>query len=287
MKLLAPPADIAQWLSKFITKGGWIAAPLGGALLLYLLQDKLVFNPVRSPSIAFRLGLSHRMRPVTLTMADNTRLHGWWMRPNDGASGAQPAVIYFGGRSEEVSWVSGQLSALQGTNALLVNYRGYGRSQGRPTENGILRDALQLYDWVSSQPGVDAQRIAVIGRSLGSGVAAFLAAHRAAAAAVLITPYDSMVEIARKRFPYCGATLLLRHRFESVRFAQKARAPVLVLLAQTDNVVPREHALRLIAAWSGAKQVETVAGSDHCDIQLHGQTWHATEMFLRKHLFQT
>src|SRR5215216_6788717 len=82
MKLLAPPADIAQWLSKFITKGGWIAAPLGGALLLYLLQDKLVFNPVRSPPTAFRLGLAHRMRPVTLTMADNTRLHGWWMRPN-------------------------------------------------------------------------------------------------------------------------------------------------------------------------------------------------------------
>src|SRR4051794_39521375 len=110
MKLLAPPADMAQWLSKFIIKGGWIAAPLGGALLLYLLQDKLVFNPVRSPPTAFRLGPSHRMRTVTLTMADNTRLHGWWMRPNGEVRSLQPAVLYFGGRSEEVSWVSGQLS---------------------------------------------------------------------------------------------------------------------------------------------------------------------------------
>jgi dipeptidyl aminopeptidase/acylaminoacyl peptidase len=233
------------------------------------------------------LNPSHRMRTVTLTMADNTRLHGWWMRPNGEVRSLQPAVIYFGGRSEEVSWVSGQLSALRGTNALFVNYRGYGRSQGRPTETGILGDALQLYDWVSSQPGVDAQRIAVIGRSLGSGVATFLAAHRAAAAAVLITPYDSMVELARRRFPYCAAALLLRHRFESVRFAQNARAPVLVLLAQSDNVVPREHALRLIAAWSGTKQVQTVEGSDHCDIQLHGETWQATETFLRKHLFSS
>jgi uncharacterized protein len=287
MRLLAPTADLAQWLSNFVIKGGWIAAPLGGALLLYLLQDKLVFNPVRTPPTAFRSEPSHRMRAVTLTMADNVSLQGWWIRSDGEASGIRPAVIYFGGRSEEVSWVSEQLSALCGMHALCINYRGYGSSQGKPTEDGILADALRLYDWVSLQPGVDAQRIAVIGRSLGSGVAAYLAAQRPAAAAVLITPYDSMVEIARRRFPYCAARLLLRHRFESVRFARQAKAPVLVLLAQNDEVVPLEHALRLIAAWSGGKQVETVEGTDHCDIQLHRGTWQAVGEFFRKHLLST
>jgi uncharacterized protein len=287
MRLPLPTADIAQWLSTFITKGGWLVASLGGALLIYLLQDRLVFNPVRTRPTPFRAGPSHRMRAVTLTMADNVSLQGWWMRPIDGIRSAQPAVIYFGGRSEEVSWVSEQMSELRGMHALFVNYRGYGRSQGKPTEEGILSDALQLYDWVSSQPGVDAQRIAVIGRSLGSGVATYLAARRSAAAAVLITPYDSVVEIARRRFPYCAAPLLLRHRFESVRFAQEAKAPVLVLLAQSDEIVPREHAMRLIAAWRGDKQVETVQGTDHCDIQLHGRTWQAAGDFLGKQLLGT
>jgi len=111
-----------------------------------------------------------------------------------------------------------------------------------------------------------------------------LAAHRPAAAAVLMTPYDSIVEIARRKFPYCAARILLRHRFESVRFAKGAKVPALVLLGQDDDVVPREHALRLIGAWRGEKHVETIAGTGHCDIQLHAHTWQATCNFLRRHL---
>jgi pimeloyl-ACP methyl ester carboxylesterase len=283
MKLLAETADLAEMVSAFVTKGGWITAPLGGALLLYLMQDRLVFNPVRTAPTLFRSGTTHRARAVSISMSDGIRLQGWWLRPNGPCDGPKPAVIYFGGRSEEVSWVSGQLCSLTGVHALFVNYRGYGRSQGSPTEATLLQDALELYDWIGARPGVDPRRIAVIGRSLGSGVAAYVAAHRPAAAAVLITPYDSIVEIARRKFPYCAARILLRHRFESVRFAKGAKVPALVLLAQDDDVVPREHALRLIAAWCGEKWVETIAGTGHCDIQLHAHTWQAAYSFLFRH----
>jgi dienelactone hydrolase len=143
-----------------------------------------------------------------------------------------------------------------------------------------LSDTLDLYDWLASQPGVDPSRLAVIGRSLGTGLAAFLVAHRQVAAVVLITPYDSILEIARQRFPFAPVRLLLRHRFESVRFARAARAPVLVLIAERDSVIPHEHTYRLIDAWAGDKYVVRILGSDHSDIQLNPQSWRAVQEFL-------
>jgi pimeloyl-ACP methyl ester carboxylesterase len=146
------------------------------------------------------------------------------MRPLRAMPSSCPAIVYFGGRSEEVSWVSEPCAALGGVHALFLNYRGYGNSQGEPSERSLLADALELYDWISSQPGVHAQRVAVIGRSLGTGIAAYVASQRPAAAAVLTTPYDSIVEIARRRFPYCAAQFLLKHRFDALRFASLAKA---------------------------------------------------------------
>jgi pimeloyl-ACP methyl ester carboxylesterase len=261
---------------------GWLFAPLGGMLLLFLLQDKLVFNPVNSPASLPREAARHRIRAITLSMPDGTRLRGWWLRPKGSSPAATPAVIYFGGRSEEISWICGRGPHLAGAHVLCVNYRGYGKSQGRPTERDLLADALELYDWVSSQPGVDRKRVAVIGRSLGSGVAAYVASERPVCAAVLITPYDSIAQIARRRFPYCAAQLLLKHRFQALDFARRAHAPALIALAEFDTVTPREHALPLIEAWGGEKDVLIVKSTTHCDVQEHVVSWTAIGDFLAR-----
>jgi homoserine O-acetyltransferase len=158
---------------------------------------------------------------------------------------------------------------------LFLNYRGYGDSQGKPSERNLLADALELYDWISAQSGVLAQRVVVIGRSLGTGIAAYVACQRPAAAAILITPYDSIVEIARRRFPYCAAQLLLKHRFDALRFASLAKAPALVLLAEHDSVIPKHHAMRLLDAWAGPKQVATIAGVLLSPFQIAYQTYGA------------
>jgi len=92
------------------------------------------------------------------------------------------------------------------------------------------------------------------------------------------------VELARRRFPYCAAQLLLRHRFDALRFARLAKAPALVLLAEHDSVIPKHHAMRLVDAWAGPKQVATIAGTDHCDVQAHSVSWQAISAFL-KHQF--
>jgi len=122
----------------------------------------------------------------------------------------------------------------------------------------------------------------VIGRSLGTGIAAYVASQRPVAAAILITPYDSIVEIARRRFPYCAAQFLLKHRFDALRFASLATAPALVLLAEHDTVIPKHHAMRLVEAWGGQKQVTTIAETDHCDVQAHQVSWKAIAAFLKQ-----
>jgi uncharacterized protein len=144
----------------------------------------------------------------------------------------------------------------------------------------------RLYDWISSQPAVDAHRVGLIGRSLGSGIAAYVASERPAAAVVLITPYDSVVEIARRRFPYCATQLLLKHRFDALRFAQRARAPALVLLAECDTVIPKHHALHLIEAWAGKKEVVVIQNTNHCNVQEHFGSWQIIADFLTQQFKQ-
>jgi pimeloyl-ACP methyl ester carboxylesterase len=92
------------------------------------------------------------------------------------------------------------------------------------------------------------------------------------------------VEIARRRFPYCAAQLLLKHRFDALRFASLAKAPALVLLAEHDSVIPKNHAMRLVDAWSGPKQAITIAATDHCDVQAHPMSWQVIAAFLKEHL---
>ena len=259
---------------------GPLALPLGGMTLLYFLQDRLLFSPARALSVATPMTPSHRKRAVVLPMGDGTRLRGWWYRPARECSAPAAGVIYFGGRNEEVSWISDVVSHFDGTHLLAVNYRGYGRSEGRASETALCSDALELYDWLASRAGVDPTRTAVIGRSLGTGVAVFVAAQRQLAAAVLITPYDSILEVARRRFPYAPVRFLLRYRFDAVRYARAASAPLLVLMSERDCVVPHAHTYRLLQAWKGHKQSLCIAGSDHCDIQLNPQSWSAVCEFL-------
>jgi pimeloyl-ACP methyl ester carboxylesterase len=277
---LQPEEVLAKTISAAMQKGGWLLGPLGGMALIYLLQDRLVFNPVNTPAAVYRGSQSHRLRALTLTMPDGIRLRGWWLRPHRATPGTAPAVVYFGGRSEEVSWISRRLGQLIGMHAFFVNYRGYGESQGRPSERALFADALGIYDWIGAQPQVDPDQVAVIGRSLGSGVAAYLAAERPVGGVILITPYDSLVEIACRRFPYCGARLLLKHRFEALRLARRTRAPALILLAESDTVIPKRHAVLLIEAWGGHKEVLMIPTTNHCDIQEHPASWCAIRNFL-------
>jgi dipeptidyl aminopeptidase/acylaminoacyl peptidase len=130
---------------------------------------------------------------------------------------------------------------------LAVNYRGYGESHGDPAEIQMVEDGCMLFDWMAARAHVDARRIAVVGRSLGSGVAVQVAKERPAHSVVLITPYDSILAIAKRKFRVMPIEYMLRHRFESIKYAPALKAPTYVLRAASDDVVPHSHTDQLVA----------------------------------------
>ena len=228
-------------------------------------QRKLVFNPTVKREVDRPRSSGHRTRAVVLRADDGTKLAGWLMTPK--SVGPHPAVLYFGGRSEEVSWVVRDAGKLfPGMAVLAVNYRGYGASQGDPDEQHMVDDGRMLFDWLAKHGQIDPQRVAVVGRSLGSGVAVQVALERPAHSIVLITPYDSILAIAKRRFRAVPVEFVLRHRFESIKYAPALKAPTYVLRAASDDIVPHSHTDLLVAQLGQLHMDEIVPDSDHMNI---------------------
>lgn len=188
------------------------------------------------------------------------------------------ALIYFGGNAEDVAGNIESHSAAFPTHSLfLVNYRGYGGSTGRPSEPGLRADALAVFDRVrEAHPD-----IAVMGRSLGSGVAVALASERPVARLVLVTAYDSLVNVARGYFGWLPVGLLLKDRYESAKLAPRIEAPVLIVIAAEDEIIARPRSEALTAAFApGQARVEVIARAGHNTLDLSPRYLDAIQQFL-------
>ena len=174
------------------------------------------------------------------------------------------ALIYFGGNAVDVSANMPSFAAAFPDHALyLMHYRGYGGSTGKPTEAALHADALALFDQVRREH----REIAVIGRSLGSGIAVRLATERPASKLVLVTPYDSLAAVAANQFRYFPVRWLLTDKFDAVRDAPAVRVPTLILQAEHDEVIPGQHTEALAAAFSkGVGSRVVVRDAGHNDI---------------------
>lgn len=258
---------------------------VGLPLVVYLLQEQLIFYPQRL-SEPRRAEIARRfpeVQEISLAGADGTRIHAWFV--NSLSSQGAPLVVYFGGNAEEVSWMlegvgDPRIGATPGVAWLLVDYRGYGASEGKPSEAALVADALALYDHAITLPGVDAQRIFAFGRSLGSGVAVQLAASRKLAGLVLAAPYDSLVEVARHYYPFLPVSWMLKHRFESIAHAPHLQVPLLCIVAGRDEVIPVERAERLYEAWGGTKRKVLLPGARHNDMDSAPEFWPAIRSFV-------
>lgn len=179
---------------------------------------------------------------------------------------SERAVIYFGGNAEDVSMSVPELAAAFPDAAVYaLHYRGYGGSEGQPSEQALYADALALHALVQQKH----RQILVIGRSLGSGVATYLGSQRPVERLILVTPYSSIADIAAVQFPWIPVRWLLKDHFESVRHVALSRAPVRIIAAQHDEVIPAWSTQRLFEAIPPAlasQHVITAVG--HNDISL-------------------
>ncbi|MBK3466272.1 alpha/beta hydrolase [Pseudomonas sp. MF6776] len=179
------------------------------------------------------------------------------------------ALIYFGGNAEDVSRNLPEFAQAFPEYALyLLNYRGFAGSGGSPSEEAIAEDALALFDQVYASHA----QIAVVGRSLGSGVAVRLASQRPVQRLILVTPYNSLEEIAARQYPWVPVKWLLKDRFESGKYAAHIRVPTLLLAASDDEVIPRASTERLLGSFpKGVALLKVVPDSGHNTISGRGE----------------
>jgi pimeloyl-ACP methyl ester carboxylesterase len=217
-------------------------------IALFAFQRSLIYFPQASAFDTPSSTLSLPVRGADLAVS---------VRPHTGTK----ALIYFGGNAEDVSAnLSSFSQAFPDYAIYLLHYRGYGGSSGKASEEALRADAQALFDQVYEQH----PDIAVIGRSLGSGVAVRLASERPASRLVLVTPYDSIQAVAAQRFRYFPVGLILTDKFESWRYAPKIRIPTLLLGAEFDEIIPRASTERLNTAFAkGVASLVFIPGVDH------------------------
>jgi len=223
---------------------------LAAGLLLYLKQRDLLYFPSEP--------VEHTYDTMTITN-EGEQINITITNP-----GRDKALLYWGGNGEAVAAGADVFEReLPHYTTYLVDYRGYGRSSGEPTEAGILSDALAIYDQIKPQH----QNITLFGRSLGTGVASYVASQRVADKLVLITPYDSIEAVARDRYSIFPLSWLVKDKYDSLSRVPQIKASTIILIAEYDTVVPKQHAYKLAAAFP-KKQVEVheIAGSHHNDI---------------------
>lgn len=241
--------------------------------LLYFGQESAIFFPrPNDPQLRQRYA-AERFAIAT----PGATLEGWWI---ENPQATTPAVVlYFGGNAEDVLYTASQASNIDARAVVVVNYRGYGSSTGKPGQQALYDDGLALYDY-AIKAGVPAGHIVVMGRSLGSGVASMLAGARPVRAAILITPFDSLASVAAGHYPFMPVRLLLRHPFPSTDWAGRTHAAALIVAAEHDSVVPAAHARKLFDAWAGKKQFHVLPQTGHNDIDMHPDYYRLINEFL-------
>jgi pimeloyl-ACP methyl ester carboxylesterase len=237
----------------------WIALPLTFAYLglcglMYIRQRDLIYYPQLTRVEAAQTDFALQREDVIL--------RGWVVNP-----GRTRALVYFGGNAESVQFNRDNFAHWFPQHTVyLVAYRGFGASDGAPTEEDLFADALALYDHVKREH--PRAKVDVIGRSLGSGVASHLAANRPIRRLALITPYDTIADVGQVHYRWLPVSLLTRDRFDSIVYLPKYKGPLLVVRAGQDMVIPPANTQRLIDSLPRRPQVLELPAADHASVSL-------------------
>lgn len=238
------------------------SAYLAMMLMIYLWQGRMVFlanMPGRaltaSPS---DIGLD--FEDVKLATPDNETLHGWYVPAADSAG----VVLFFHGNAGNISHRLDSIAIFHelGLDVLIIDYRGYGRSSGSPTERGTYTDAQTAWDYLVEGRGIAPGKIVVFGRSLGGAVAAWLAARTLPAAVILESCFTSGPDMAARLYPFLPARLITRLKYPVKDYVEHITRPLLVVHSKQDEIIPFDMGEAIFAAARGRKEMLVLSG-DH------------------------
>jgi fermentation-respiration switch protein FrsA (DUF1100 family) len=230
------------------------------ALVVYLMQARMLYLPGvpgraldRTPA---DIGADYR--DVSIRTSDGVMLHGWFL-PGD----SDRVLLFFHGNAGNISH---RLESIRqflqlGLSVLIIDYRGYGQSEGRTTEQGIYRDAEAAWQYLAEANATPKGRIVLFGRSMGASAAAYLAARYRPLALVVESSFTSVPDIAGEYYPWLPVRWLSRLRHSTKDFVRQADCPVLVIHSKDDEIVPFRHGEAIFAAASGPKAFLEIRGT--------------------------
>ena len=235
-----------RWLATLL---GWgMAVYAGLAFYLYVFQASYVYFPEmpsrKVESTPADIGLA--FEPVKLRTADGETLDGWFIP----APQARGTLLYLHGNGGNIGHRLDPIAVFHrlGLNILIFDYRGYGASTGKPTEEGTYQDALAGWRFLTQEKGVKAAQIVLFGESLGGAIAAWLAARHTPAALIIFATFTSLPEMAQQLYPFLPARLLARYRYETRAALDRVKCPVLIMHSPEDEIIPFSHGQALFAA---------------------------------------
>lgn len=246
----------------------WIAAIAGGlfvliVLYLYFNQGNMIFLPSSQISCTpEEFGMNYE--DVYIALDSGERIHGWYL----GSTENSRTVLFLHGNAGNIS---SRISTIQmlaslDLNVLIIDYRGYGLSDGNPSEHNVFADSRAAYDWLLSEKGVEPSRLFLFGRSLGGAAAIDLAVQAECAGLIVESSFTSITDMGRLMYPFVPISALLRHRFESLEKIGRVGCPILISHSPEDDLIPYEMGRKLYEAAAEPKRFVEISGG-HNDLE--------------------
>ncbi len=245
-------------------------------LLVYVYQGKLIFHPSKL-ALDYKFELGELDKEIFLKTDDGQTINAIHFCSNN-----KRVVLYFHGNAGVLnSWqnTSAHFDGMH-TDLLVIDYRGYGKSTGTPTEQGLYLDAEAAYNYLISN-GYDKDSIIVYGRSLGSGVASYIAAKFGCRKLILETPYTSMVDISKSIHPYFFPQYTLKHRFSNMRYMPQINADMLILHGTHDALIPVSHCKEIYEATRSHSKLVVIKNGEHNNLPTFYEYTNALREFLK------
>ncbi len=231
---------------------------LGFCAILWGCQSRFVYFPQKqldgSPE---ELGLSHE--EVFFSAADGVELHGWFVP----AKSPRGAVLFCHGNAGNISHRLESLYMFNrlGLSTFIFDYRGYGKSQGKPSEKGTYLDAAAAWKYLTEKQQIPPGKIIVFGRSLGGSIAAHLCRTHTPGALIMESTFTSAADMAAEIYPFLPARLLCRFDYSSLDYAQQVKCPLLIVHSRNDEIIPFSHGRKIFEAAGEPKEFLEIAGS--------------------------
>ena len=262
---------LRRWPRRMLVTAGVLVAVIAiVGVLMWSLQRSMIYFPDTS-EVPAAADVLEGGQDLTLHTSDGLELEAWFAPPTEDAVDRDMAVLMAPGNGGNREGRAGLAQHLQdrGFSVLLMDYRGYSRNPGRPSENGLIRDGLAATDALEAQGFAPDQTI-YFGESVGGGVVAALLSQRPPAAAVFRSPFTDLAEVGKRHYPWLPVGILLRDRFSVTEHVSHTQVPISVIRARHDTVVPAELSTQVAAAAPNLVEEHVLDDADHNDPVMFG-----------------